>query len=351
MNMTNKLPRESNLELLRLFSMLLITVYHFSGALPPSAALNGAQTVLHIGVVCFVLISGYFGIKTKIKGLIRLFGVIAFYGFSLYVVSVLWNGDTWDKMTLFRSFLPFSNNFYWFIFYYAQLYLIAPLLNKAIERMSRRDLLLTLLVFFYLCIYIGIIWYYNRYTAGKSLLLFIFIYLIGRYLRLYSPIAESTRRRTLRRSLCAWAAIAAIAYVGCVFTPPTVSGYVYRFSFHYNSPLLILMAIAVFNVFRCIKLQNKTINWMATSALAVYLIHEHPYIKEQLYVAPIAHFNSTHPTALTILFIVGYALAIFFTCILIDKIRVQTVKLLHLEKISEACEKKIEQIIEYIKKK
>jgi hypothetical protein len=44
-------------------------------------------------------------------------------------------------------------------------------------------------------------------------------------------------------------------------------------SLNYNSPLVIISSISLFMLFRNINIQNKIINWMATSALSIFLIH------------------------------------------------------------------------------
>ena len=69
----NYKDRESQIELLRIVSIWLIVFYHlfmdFSLPLQEEYPLyKGLQIPLHIGVLLFVLISGYFGIKASIKG-------------------------------------------------------------------------------------------------------------------------------------------------------------------------------------------------------------------------------------------------------------------------------------------
>ena len=77
----NNLGRDSNIELLRLVCMLFILLHHFivhgsEFVTAPSVWLTIMNSFLVIAVDCFVLISGYFGIKAKWKGFIHLLSLI-----------------------------------------------------------------------------------------------------------------------------------------------------------------------------------------------------------------------------------------------------------------------------------
>lgn len=48
---------------------------------------QGIQIPLHIGVILFVLISGYFGIKRSFKGLIRLLTMTAIYYVPIALIT------------------------------------------------------------------------------------------------------------------------------------------------------------------------------------------------------------------------------------------------------------------------
>lgn len=69
--------RQSNFELLRIASMFMIIFYHLvffivAPANPDTPFWKSFQLALHIGVILFVLVSGYFGIKASTKGFSRL---------------------------------------------------------------------------------------------------------------------------------------------------------------------------------------------------------------------------------------------------------------------------------------
>ena len=87
----NNLGRDSNIELLRLVCMLFILLHHFivhgsEFVTAPSVWLTIMNSFLVIAVDCFVLISGYFGIKAKWKGFIHLYVLCAFY--SVFISDI-----------------------------------------------------------------------------------------------------------------------------------------------------------------------------------------------------------------------------------------------------------------------
>ena len=70
--MEKKAERNSTFELIRIVAMLLVVYYHTFyyayGYKPENAVIGGMEVILHIGVIIFVLLSGYFGIKTTLTG-------------------------------------------------------------------------------------------------------------------------------------------------------------------------------------------------------------------------------------------------------------------------------------------
>ena len=89
------MTRQSNIELLRLLSMLMIVIFHFNGhALETGAPFFSAEGVLWnvthtltitATSIC-VLISGSFGINFRIKGVLRLYLRCAVWGVVGYLL-------------------------------------------------------------------------------------------------------------------------------------------------------------------------------------------------------------------------------------------------------------------------
>lgn len=76
--------RESQFELLRIIAQWMIVFYHlllfFTETIQADYPIfKGLQIPFHIGVILFVLISGYYGIRPSAKGLIKLLSMVAIY--------------------------------------------------------------------------------------------------------------------------------------------------------------------------------------------------------------------------------------------------------------------------------
>ena len=122
--------RESNYELLRLLSQFYIVLYHILMLFvyPASQAVffKAMWLPLHTGVILFVLLSGYFGIRLSSKGLVKLLGIFFVYNLS----EVIYNVVTAETMgSMLHSVLFLSNSHFWFVKTYLFLYLASPILN------------------------------------------------------------------------------------------------------------------------------------------------------------------------------------------------------------------------------
>ena len=134
-----KHERSSNFELLRLLCIFGILVMHtFAGidtaASPGNMLANVfANSLFNTGVTCFILLSGYFGIRFDLKKLIGLDLMVIFFT----VVGTVALGDFGCK-DLIKSCIPVLSRRYWFITCYFVLCILAPFLNQMAERLISR---------------------------------------------------------------------------------------------------------------------------------------------------------------------------------------------------------------------
>lgn len=90
--------RSSNIELLRIVALWMIVVYHifafciFQNYQDVSIFYKAIWLPLHIGVVLFILISGFFRIKPSVKGTVRLLSYMFVYSVPLGLYSVAQHG-------------------------------------------------------------------------------------------------------------------------------------------------------------------------------------------------------------------------------------------------------------------
>ena len=86
--------RDSQFELLRIIAQFLIVWHHMIYVFQPkylqsNTFFTAVDIPLHIGVIIFVLLSGYFTIKATSKGFIKIFGFFVVYSLSVvyYIIS------------------------------------------------------------------------------------------------------------------------------------------------------------------------------------------------------------------------------------------------------------------------
>ena len=115
--------------------MFMIVLYHLFikldySAVCTSALYSSLLFPLHVAVICFVLISGYFGIRLSFKKLSAFYIQVLFYNIVAYLVCSVISNDFSVKNFIISS-LPLSHNQdLWFIRTYLYLMLLSPIINK-----------------------------------------------------------------------------------------------------------------------------------------------------------------------------------------------------------------------------
>jgi peptidoglycan/LPS O-acetylase OafA/YrhL len=326
--------RNSNLELLRLVCMLYIVLHHFvayglkiagyrhgdiiDNATPAGLICNGFFV---IGVNCFVLISGYFKIKASWKGFFHLFIVCVFYLLAFFLIFSI-ETNCFSPKSFAYSFLPFSHaRGLWFIEVYVSLYLLSPMLNKAIDNLNRKAYIVMLLLWCILTFYFGYLWKGAINASGYNIIHFMLLYFIGNFIAKYISNVQTLKRKAAYLGI--YLSLSGIIACGSLYilNSGVDKKWIDSLCFPYNSPLVVSSSIAFFLFFNSLNIQHKIINRMASSALAIYLIHENIFCKElfQQYVERLGQTTSNDALLAAELFLL--AVGIMIGCILIDKVR------------------------------
>ncbi len=309
--MTQK--RASNFELLRLLCILGIIVMHTFAGIDidrsvPNILWNVlCDSVFNTGVTCFVLLSGYFGIRFDLQKLIRLDLMILFFTVS----GTLALGDFGAK-SLIKACFPILTGRYWFMTCYFALCFLAPFLNRAAERMTQvyfRRLLLTLLFLFSVVPTFG---YYDiMRDAGKGLANFILSYLIGRYLAMYH-----TKDTPARRLLCITAGSTLCIFAADGFLTLR-SGAIYTVFSRDCSLFILTSAVCLLLLFRRFRFQSAVINRAAGNVLAVYVLDEFLRTLLERYIP----LNDYRFEWYFILLVFAYALFVLLLAMLLNELR------------------------------
>lgn len=322
--MEQKLPvankRESNIELLRIVLMIMVIMHHL--IIKADSGDNWNKTVLLtvlscfviIAVDCFIFISGYYGIKFKIKTLISFLVQGIFYSVGTYILyNVFLSPENFSFIDLGKRFFPLTYPVWWFLCAFVAVYLLSPFINKGIDELKAYQSGGIILLLFYLfCNYP--ITGYNIYSGGgHGFVTLLLVYTIARYCGKYIKDIK----KAIPLYVCILLLTFTIVFVLIILQKIEQA---WRFT-AYNSPFIILGAIFFFYCFKKIKLQSKIINQIAPLTFGVYLIHETPENRIPTK-ALVAYMDATiQNPLLTGIALVVVAVCIFTVCAGIEKVR------------------------------
>lgn len=279
-----KLERNSNIEALRIVCMLLIIAHHvidvkghdFDSLLVNNVYRCGVLPTVCVPVDCFVLISGWFGIKTNWCKLFSLNNMTTFYAITLGVIYVLVWGKIPDVQSVIKIALPVVTQQYWFITMYVVLCLLAPFINLMLEYMNEkevRQLLQLMCVMFVLLPTVGYILNFRSITgdAGYGPINFFFLYILGRYMRLYhQPKHSSTYYALFFVLTCVLGGVFQLLY-------SHILGFEFTSLISSDTLFVVAGAVLLFCMFERLNFSNRVINYVSSFALPVYIIHIHPW--------------------------------------------------------------------------
>lgn len=281
--------RFSNFELLRIVCMLLIIcghviMLHEYGEVGDSSWYIGqiVRPFCMVAVNVFVLISGYFGINLNYKKLLKINWMVTFYCVFFLIITLLIGIHTFNPRTDWMQFVPVVTRQYWFITVYITLCLISPYLNLLVDKLDKlifERMLIALFWVFCILPTLGNILNFQSVTndAGYGLVNFVFLYMLGRYLKLYY-IPKKKRSFYL------------MVYCGSMFMLAIfqiIYSKLLNFSFDalisYDTIFVMIGGVNLFLYFSQLTFTNKVINSLALPCLAVYVIHLNPLFCEYLF--------------------------------------------------------------------
>lgn len=329
--------RDSNIELLRIVCMLFILIHHFIiHSLVPDLFVRDGEInayrvacivingFVYVGVNCFILISGYYGIKFKLRSLFNLYCICVFFALLATLMKACVTDVQVNKSLLYTILLPFSHSNWWFIKCYVALFLIAPVLNKAAQNLGRKEFITVIVLLTFLNIYLGYYWHQHN-SDGYNLVQFIYVYLIGAFLRRF-PLKRLDRKYSMILYISGALLWSLISILSVKWRVP------HWVPFYYNNPLVILAAVGLFVFMTQIEIRSVAVNTIASSVLAAYLIQDIPGglvytvgdLYNQSFIAPLD--NAALKIMSMIAFVVIGATVILFVAFALDRLRLLLMK-------------------------
>lgn len=293
MNVINR--RLANIELLRVISAFGVIILHMNsnsdwGGVFQTATIGSVhsyvayflESIFICAVNVFMIISGYFMGSRKKICIIKPFMLlvqVSFFSEFFYLVEVILKTKPFSLTYFIGYGLPRN----YFVILYIGVYIMAPYINLIVEKIKPERLeqfIVTAILIFSVepflitCTenitgfrltglsFIGL----DGDQAGYTIVNFMLLYLIGAYIRRKEKLRIGKRKLIV--GLCiVWSLVMVWKYTG-VYLDRATSVY------QYNNPLIIIMAILTFQLFREMKVKdNKIITFLGKNSFAVYLGH------------------------------------------------------------------------------
>lgn len=269
----SQIQRQSNIELLRCFAMLCIIVYHLClfalvGVSTGTKLYQALQIPLHIGVPLFVLISGYFGIRFSLKGLMRLCSKGYFYFVPLAVIPMVLTHSGGVKDIL-KSIFIFGFDAQWYLNTYLYLFLFSPIINRYLENITKSQRLYLLAILTFMSVYIGNVTEGDVcLVEGKNLTNFLLLYTLGNSLRHYQEHINGCSQFKL---VITYLLFNAFLVIGFMYIP-IIAGKIWKYSYAYDSPIIMVNSVWIFAIFSKLNVKSRFVNWMGSGVFACYLL-------------------------------------------------------------------------------
>ena len=339
--------RSSNIELLRIIAMFMVVLGHYyvKGGFPDDSLMNANKLLLQflgswskIAVDIFVIISGYFLVTQKFRWnkLVKFFCCTYFWSlatlsFALFVIHL----DI-SKSLILKALNPLTP-LNWFARAYLILYIIFPLLNRFINAVTKNRLAIAIGILTTIFYIIPTIKGISLGGYLNSVFMFIDMYCIGAYLRLYGDVhLEKIIRNVGGTSLLVYyASIIIFDYLGRYDLYYIAKENVMRFAFVGCNIFGLLIAIALFVKSKNMKIKyNRLINSVAATTFAVYLIHDNGVISDWLW-NNLIEANRFYDSNLLIPHMILTAISIFGCCSILEYIRIALIEKPLLKRIKQ----------------
>lgn len=329
--------RDSNLELYRIIVMLLIVAHHYvvnSGLINVMEQEPFTERSIFFylfgawgktGINCFLLITGYFMCQSKITWhkFLKLILEVEFYKITIYLTFVLSSYETFSITSCIKSIIPMLSLTDGFTNCFLVFYLCIPFLNVLIHNLERKQHCLLVL----LCLFI-----YTIHTTipGMSVNMnyiswFCTIYFIASYIRLYPFKGLNNVKLGGFFLLCIFISTISIILILWINTKWEKHISPYRLVSDSNALMALLTAISSFMFFKNLKIPyNKFINTVGASTFGVLLIHANSDTMRHWLWKDVVNCTGHYDTDFFWLYAFIATFIIFFTCIIIDYIRINT---------------------------
>ena len=343
--------------MLRIIAMFSIAVHHIliHGGVLNHCNDNSIQyrfswlinTLVFCAVDIFALISGYVLCQkhVTIMHFLKLWARVAFYSLLCTIIADIFLDVTVGTKGYINALAPLTHCTYWYFTAYTGLLVLAPLMNIAIHHCKISFLKKLFVVILFMFSILGSYYKIFNLNNGYSFVWVTLLYILG------AIIKKCEIGKNLKGYIM----------IGCIVILYLIS-YIHKlFGTHnrdllvlYTSPTLLIISILFLIMFSRMKIKpnlKRFIIFASPSVFSVYLIHDHPYIQQNL-IKNSFQFLSKENIVTMFMIVTSTAVIITIGGIFIDKIRIALFKKLKIEegllKVSEIGNNILGKMIQHL---
>lgn len=333
-----KSNRESNFELLRIVSMLMIVTLHLLSnegilSLPIGDSNYNLGWILEsffiVAANVYVLISGYFSVKSKFsfKKVIKLWLTVLFYSYGITFLLYFFKSNfnlVYSLSHLKLVAFPVIFGEYWFVTIYMLLFLISPFLNVLVNNLEKKDYKRMLIILTIAMVLIKVIlptsFVFDK-TGGYGIAWFIMLYLYAGYIRLHYDLKINKYIYLLTYILSSSIIACIKIFVGSMaIENENLNNFVGPL-YDYNHILVLISSLCLFLFFKELKIKNnKFINLISSATFGVYLIHEQFFARNVIWHNLVKVYNVLDSKYI-LLYIIVSVLVVYTCCTIIELLR------------------------------
>ncbi|CUS26949.1 Putative membrane protein [Paucilactobacillus oligofermentans DSM 15707 = LMG 22743] len=351
--MDNK--RNSSIELLRIFAIFMIVISHLS--LYGNWNVNNLSVIKKtellmfeplgsIGAAIFFIITGYFSysnhqiislkIQKSLQKVLTIWTEVIFYSLIICFIAIFLLQIKPNLLLIAKAIFPICLNEYWFVTAYVLLMILEPFIVETLITIDKR-IFLYLIIILYLCLFLGLA--NNDMISRFSITIASF--LIGAYIRKYSIKIDILKTKFLFLFVCVLylfelLILYVMNYIGISFLNSL-------YFTNFVLPVFIASFIFILSI-RQKEFNKASINSISKCVFAVYLITEHPMLRNILWndvVNPRRFQNSLWFPIFSLII----TISIFLVCCAIDMVRQSMFKLFKINKVREIIVARVLKLI------
>ncbi len=294
--------RNSNIEALRILSMFLIVLHHFSvhglwtygESLSFDCSLQLLSFGGKLGVDVFILISGYFmlGKKTRSLSLLRVIFETWFYSYIIFILFSIFDTSATEAFDIKVALLPILSSEYWFVTSYIGMMLLSPFVSFIWNRSSNPTKTKYMIIGFAIFSIIPTLTGYNPWSP--NLVWFVWLFMLGGYIREYRDDPSKFKMNNILNPLWIPSKIGATSFtsLSIVFTLGSIVAFeiaIKRLGIESLNSTYFIAANMVPTLFAAIglllcfsKLKDRSIpiiDLIAKTTFGIYLIHDNPLMR------------------------------------------------------------------------